>query len=408
MTKEKRPITWAPIIPLIGGFPLGAEKALGNTPEGIFSYTPFGANDHQYINYMNNTRGLNIPVHLIDENYSYAGPKIDVFVSTCPCAALSQLNTGKSAEAKGADAVSTQWMYMSSEFVLDKHRPRVLVGENAPALATNKGKKVVDKLVDIAEKFGYSFSLLKTNTRLHGVPQSRERSFYFFWDNSTAPILEYYNRPRTDFPSYLKEIPEDATQQDWIVNPNLGNDAYYAFVKAKFPDRNPRQVILGNKTGNTAHSFVVDNGLMHEFVEWCRSTGHEKGLKYGEHALKKFAEGKGIWDGSTHVFGDYMNAVIGRNMADTIHPSEDRSLNVREALHMMAFPHDFELQGKQINHIAQNVPVCTARDIVLECEKYVNGELNFSNAKFLKQNNHKQNIEERVAATPAVSVLDFI
>lgn len=401
-------IKWAPIIPLIGGFPIGAEKALGTAPEGVFSYTAFGGNDHQYINYMNNTRGLDIPVHLIDQNYSYSGPKIDIFVSTCPCAALSQLNTGKSASAKGADADSAKWMLESSEFILANHAPRVLVGENAPALATNKGKKLVDKLVDIADKFGYSFSLLKTNTRLHGVPQSRERSFYFFWDNPTAPVMEYYNRPRTDFPSYLKEIPADATQQDWIVNPRLGEDAYYAFIKAKFPDRDPRQVIIGNYTGNTAHNWVKDNGLMQEFVDWCQATGHEKGLKYGTHAMKKFADNKGIWDGSTHVFGDYMNAVIGRNMADTIHPTEDRSLNVREALHMMAFPHDFELQGKQINHIAQNVPVCTARDVVLECAKYVRGELAISNAKFLKQNNHKQIIEERVPLVGANTLMEFI
>ena len=38
-------ITWAPLIPLIGGLPLGAEKATGKPPEAIYSYEGFEAND---------------------------------------------------------------------------------------------------------------------------------------------------------------------------------------------------------------------------------------------------------------------------------------------------------------------------------------------------------------------------
>ena len=42
-------ITWAPLIPLIGGLPLGAEKATGKPPEAIYSYEGFEANDGQYV-----------------------------------------------------------------------------------------------------------------------------------------------------------------------------------------------------------------------------------------------------------------------------------------------------------------------------------------------------------------------
>ena len=111
--------------------------------------------------------------------------------------------------------------------------------------------------------------------------------------------------------------------------------------------------------------------------------------------MMKYADGKGVWDGSVHVFGEYMNAVIGRNMVDTMHPTEERSLTIREALHMMGFPSNFELLHglKKMNHIAQNVPVPTSADLHSEIAKFLTGELDLSESTYLRQNNHKQLIE---------------
>ena len=44
-------LTWAPHIPLIGGFPLGAEMALGKPPVEVYSLPGFGGNDLHYVNY---------------------------------------------------------------------------------------------------------------------------------------------------------------------------------------------------------------------------------------------------------------------------------------------------------------------------------------------------------------------
>jgi hypothetical protein len=50
------------------------------------------------------------------------------------------------------------------------------------------------------------------------------------------------------------------------------------------------------------------------------------------------------------------------------HPDEDRYINYREAMTIMGLPDDFELlhPKKNSNHICQNVPVQTARDIASE------------------------------------------
>lgn len=305
------------------------------------------------------------------------------------------MNTGKDASSKGVDAIKNQWMYDSSRHILENYRPKVLAGENAPALYTKKGVPVAEKLYAIAKEYGYSFSLYKTNTILHGIPQSRDRSFYIFWDSKYAPIMNYYNRERTSFTNFLKEIPENASQQDDIINPKLLDEPQYRFLQARYQTKNVRSII--SQRAVTAHNFIIKNELFDDYVEWVKENGSESDIKSALHAKSKFENGLGIWDSSVHVFSDYMNAVIGRNMADTIHPTEDRSLNVREAMHMMGLPHNFELLGgrKNTHIIAQNVPTCTARDITLECIKFIKGELEFSNVDFLKQNNIKRAIETK-------------
>ena len=95
-----------------------------------------------------------------------------------------------------------------------------------------------------------------------------------------------------------------------------------------------------------------------------------------------------------HVFIDVMNAYIGRNANDTVHPIEDRSLTVREGMHMMGLPHDMELSGgkKNHNHICQNVPTCTAQFVVEQAVKFVEGKLPNSGLKYLKQDNWNKRI----------------
>ena len=44
-------VTYAGIVPLIGGMMFGAEKATGKKPEYILSYPAFGANDGMLLDY---------------------------------------------------------------------------------------------------------------------------------------------------------------------------------------------------------------------------------------------------------------------------------------------------------------------------------------------------------------------
>ena len=67
-------------------------------------------------------------------------------------------------------------------------------------------------------------------------------------------------------------------------------------------------------------------------------------------------------------------ACMFKNVPTYIHYKEYRLYTIREWLHMMGMPHDFELQG-DINvdypKIGQNVPVRTAQFIVSEAKRFV-------------------------------------
>lgn len=390
MILNKQEITWAPIIPLIGGFPLGAERAINKPPEYIGSYSGFWANDQHYVNYQNNTLGRDIPYINFTEELDFK-KKVNIVVGTPPCAALSQLNTGKSAEVKGSGCAKNEWMYQVVYDGVERSNADVIIIENAPALFTNKGEGVAKKLEEIAYELNRSISFYKTSTHYHGIPQARDRTFAFIWNREFAPILNWYKKPFKTFKEYLEEVPLDAIQQDIIVNPKIADEPYYQFIKYKTGNSNAREEIakFGKKT---AFQWIEKKGLLDEALDWFDKTGNEKGLKYALHAKNKFSQGLGIWDGSTHIATEYTQAWIGRNMNDTIHPTEDRSCTIRESFHIMGFPHDFELLGgrKNANMLAQNVPVCTAADMVEEAVQVLLGNRQCSGLKMFKQNNHNE------------------
>jgi hypothetical protein len=110
----------------------------------------------------------------------------------------------------------------------------------------------------------------------------------------------------------------------------------------------------------------------------------------------KIESGGGIWDGSMSLYrpdGDF-SAMIGRKL-DSIHPVENRILTPRECMHLMALPHDFELVTGNLNHVCQNVPVCTGGDMVREVMGYLNGERTLTDAKFLMQSNIKERTDTK-------------
>ena len=316
----------------------------------------------------------------------------------------AMLNTATGGKAgRGAEAEKNQWMIKTSSWVLDNIQPQVLVGENAPGLFTDAGEKVVVMLREIASNYGYSFSLLKTNTELHGLPQKRIRTFYFFWKSPTAPILNWINNPSPTLVEYLRRIPQKASLQDVFIHTGVASQRYrpYQFVLER-EGLTHAEFSQKFKKGTIA-KYLEKNNLLDDCIDWLEtyfpkdkfsmegnsSRTHIDSLR---HIQKKLSMNKGYWDDSIKFMGDSFTAVIKKNIVSAIHPEEDRFFNLREILHIMGFPADYEISSvKQMNHICQTVPVNTAKDWTEEVVKFCRGELRLSDAVFVKQDNTDQN-----------------
>ncbi len=400
---SNKKIKWASIIPLIGGMPIANKNVTGAAPQYLLSYKAFANNEAPLRKYW-----PKVPYQVIDEDLEatrYVIQKagnIDFVSSVCPCAGLSQLNTGGTTHAntkRGSDAIQNEWLYTAANFVLSEIRPRVYWGENAPGLYTNLGKGVQDKMWEIAKNFGYSFSIVKTNTMLHGIPQHRQRTFYFFWDSKYAPLVSWMNKPLPTLSEYLAQVPENALYQDKAF------DKGHIGVYNKIPIYKYMVHKLGKDYRNYLHErnihsiwdWVQQENLFEDAIKWIEEQKLDKTgkvIRRLKYIIEKLKNGKGYWNSSPQIVKDYTHAIITRNVF-TVHPDKERFLTIREFMHMMGMPMDFEFtnMNKAYKILTQNVPVNTAMDVTGEVVKYLNGELSSSNAMFVKQDNTNQTIE---------------
>jgi len=364
---------WNVIQPLAGGMVLGAEKALGCLPEFIVSQKPFEFNDSFLLDYY----GDKVPYYFLEDEPELNYTETDITVSVPVCAGLSQLNSSKT---RGSDAPQNDNMLFNANYALSVIKPKVYIFENAPALYTTVGEAVANKLRELGEKNGYSMTLYKTSTHLHGLPQKRHRTFALFWKDSKCPLMEYENVP-SNLVDFLNEIPSDAPYMETYINNDILNDSFYKYIKEKK---------LGRFAGQSFLTIIAKNDLLEDFAY---STDSERAKDIALRVYGKLKEGKNFWDHTSYFLNpEYIGAIQGRIYGRTIHPTEDRDLSIRELITLMGHPLDYMLKDdplKYIHVIGQNVPVTTAAFITSQAKKFLDGELPMTDETFTRQDNTK-------------------
>lgn len=375
---------YASIIPLIGGETLGMQAAFKQRPEYLLSYETFKSNDSHLVNYYNNE----VPYILLDNRPKLPIQKVDIVNTVCPCAGLSSLSPSAS-----EDNSTNDWLYLSSEYILSEVKPQVFWGENAPRLASNSGAKVANRLRAIGKKYGYGFSLYKTKSLLHGSPQVRDRSFYFFWKGNKVPVLNFYRREYKP----IEQVIIDAKRYH-------NDEMYNTITNKKIPSQDPYYQYLLHKEKKTHAQYANSinkskNVLMaaeeHEdykgIGKWMKDHGYDKEAASCDRKYKKLNEGFSVMRKHIEIPKGYIGAFVGHLPKMIAHPTEDRFLNVRECLEIMSMPSDFNLVGgiKNLNHICQNVPVITATDIANEVKAVLEGKRKILDVDFLVQDNKK-------------------
>lgn len=395
-------------IPLIGGMAIANQQATGKKPEFVISYKNFEKNESNLKNYWPDVEWklLDAETNTMENEPDYSD--IDFVSSVCPCAGMSMMSSTHSADSEVND-----WLYKSSDYILGKIKPKVYFGENAPGLYSDNNIKVANRMRTLAEQYGYAFTIYKTDTRMHGIPQRRVRTFFFFWKGDHCPEMEYYNNPselpfeewildknvgvHSDTPGVV-DVKRAYPEIEWLLQTKC-NGSYEEYVKFfyNFFDNGHRVL--------EPYTYIVNNNLWDEYITWlnnheygnvpCSKHGKNTPLSIAEYRHEKVSKGLRYYSKEPVVYKTYTSAITGKNLSVILHPKEFRTLTLRESMSLMGLPQDFEVTSKNAIHITQNVPVCTAKDMTEQVIKFCNGELNMTEYKYLKQNNLTQKIEHK-------------
>jgi len=384
-------VSYASIVPLIGGETIAMQNVFGSRPEYILSYEGFENNDQHLVEYYKRE----VPYHLIQGDSLPQVESVDVINTVCPCAGLSSLSVTSS-----SDAAANDWMRTSARHVLGHLRPKVFWGENAPRLASKMGEPVVRDLRKIGRENGYTFSIFKTKSILHGLSQVRDRTFYFFWKGEKVPQFEYIKREYETIEDTIRSVKRDPSDPMNILTSDRApsQDPYYRYVLEEMENGISHSAFQDKleKSYDVKH-YIEDNGVTYDKVsKWMSKHGYEKQASRCMDMYHKLKSGGNIMRRGVNIPKGYIGAFVGAYPMTLTHPDEDRYLTLRECLSIMKLPEDFILQGglKNINHICQNVPVTTAQDMAEHVLRYVDGRLDnqLIETDYLVQDNKSQTL----------------
>lgn len=380
-------IKWGMIQPLTGGMYIGALQAIGHHAEFILSFPGLGSpkfdkksnqitncgNDYHLLKWLEKCK-VNVPYYTFDRgmfdanmnnlnNYfdglSFDG--IDLVFAVPVCSGLSALTQAKS-EVKDARNCN---MVFITKYALEVIKPKVFVFENAPALVKDKGKGVRELLEQIASQYGYHVTYFKTNTLLHGIPQNRPRTFVMMSQHSFVPSESMFEHNVVSIEDYMKQIPENASQSDVHLKTLAIHRFLIEYMKCNHPD----EFELAMSKDMTKHVY---NNYYDDAIRWADSKPDiitDKEAYTGKQVLNHISEceaaGHGYWHTPLKSLkNDYFPALQSRSLYTLFDKDFNQLLSVREWLHLMGHPMDFELQGnveRTYCQVGQNVPVCTAR-----------------------------------------------
>lgn len=391
----------ASIVPLIGGETIGQMNAFGTKPDYLLSYSAFSNNDSHLVNYLKD-----VPYILLDQGGKHPH-YVDVVNAVCPCAGLSSLSPSANSESSVND-----WMTITAKYVLEEMKPQVFWGENAPRFAGEMGKPIVAKLHKLAKENGYTMSIYRTKSLLHGLAQVRERSFYFFWKSDKVPVFNYFNKTYTKIEDVIRSVNPNSTQNE-VVNSKIPSkdDPYYRYIlevieggvsHSDFVKKSEKSVDVMWHIEQLGHSY---RDVKNYFNEW----GFTREANKLDSIQDKLDAGGNIMRRHSIIPKDYIGAFVGHLPKSLTHPDEDRYLTYRECMTIMGLPADFTLlnASSNLNHICQNVPVGTATDMAFQIKEYLEGKKDMINADLVYQFNPQKSYEIR-SFEPSSSLEEFI
>jgi DNA (cytosine-5)-methyltransferase 1 len=361
-----------------GGMSLGLEMA-GFDVKAAIESVPRAAQTHQQN--FRNCRMISGDIQEFSakqfaEAAEIAPGQIDLLAGGPPCQTFSTIGRAKIRSIKseiGEKADPRNYLFSDFFNYVSFFQPNVFLMENVPAIKSKYKGQLFSRILEIVDKLDYEVHISTLNSADFGVPQTRKRLFIV----GTKKGLKF------SFPSCTHQNPEKKSEDEV----GLSELAPYRTVRDALGDLPEifdgcREHRLPYRTGAASEYQKLlrsKNGLVGNNI--CRMSNDraktvfrhmEQGAKYMDldpevrkilpfredifhDRLKRLRSDKPSWTVLAHIGMDgYMY----------IHPTETRTLSVREAARIQSFSDEFEFVGnmrEQYVQVGNAVPPLLAK-----------------------------------------------
>ncbi|QDT54293.1 Modification methylase HaeIII [Caulifigura coniformis] len=274
--------------------------------------------------------------------------KVDVLFGGPPCQGFSLAGKRNTFDPRNQ-------LFQSFANIAEVLKPAVVVLENVRLLTSMKapdGRRVTEHIQRAFDSAGYRCAFAPLNAQDYGVPQSRERLFM---------IGVRTGGPAGQSPTFPLPTHGPATEAT-LFDPGR---APYATFRDAAGDLEALE--SGERSGSDPYHFAVDHPP--HVIEWLKDVPEGESAHNNVDPKKRPPSGYNTtykrlrWDEPSSTIGTTFGMISG---CRTVHPTNTRSLTIREALRCQTFPDDFQLCGSLSDirtAIGNAVPPLLARSI---------------------------------------------
>jgi DNA (cytosine-5)-methyltransferase 1 len=298
--------------------------------------------------------------------------QFDAIVGGPPCQGWSNVGRGKLRSLKtksGRDVEGDPRNHLYENFLrtIDHFRPRVAVMENVPGMLSHKGLNVAELIAESMDGIGYKTTWAVLNAMDYGVPQVRNRLFFVgvrhdlgigfrFPEFSDAAGKRRY--PLTTVRDAIADLPTlQNGGRNWILpyTEKTGISAYAKLMRKQADRKTVFDHVCRTQNDDDLEAFrlMKQGGLYRDLPARLK--------RYREDIFDDKYK-KLYWDRQSWC----VTAHLSKDCYTHIHPSQARTISVREAARLQSFPDSFYFGGNMGNKfqmIGNAVPPLLAQRI---------------------------------------------
>jgi DNA (cytosine-5)-methyltransferase 1 len=296
-------------------------------------------------------------------------PEFGVIIGGPPCQGWSKVGRGKLRSLRPARIHEDPRNQLYKRFLnyVSLFRPAVAVMENVPGMLSHGGRNVAQDVADSLVDCGYRVSWSLLNASFYGVPQVRERLFFVGVRNDLGVSFEFpaaFTKPgKRKYPDVtvrqaVGDLPVIRNgSREWTrpYRPRGTVSAYAKLMRLKADPATLFDHVCRTQNDQDLEAFAImkQGGWYRDLPKHLKRYRDD----IFEDKYKKLYSDKPSWCVTAH---------LSRDCYTHIHPTQPRTISVREAARLQSFPDCFYFaggMGSKFRLIGNAVPPLLAEKI---------------------------------------------